>query len=215
MYDVMMLPYTAPHGIMGQNLTPIAAFTAAFVFCSMLHTCPHYQCHPFSSCRCQLVGDCLHPDLPPGYVCLSSFLHLPFLPLQLFRISTTFVQHSHRLFPALLRAAFIRSCSYTCTAMCTSLSLHCIRVVFAHALSAHAQCLVPRASWAQSCIAASGSGGSITFGNCIYLLLSIMASDGRWELWRTSLCRHGPCHTMRGCAYAHSLSELRPPDESR
>ena len=45
-------------------------------------------------------------------------------------------------------------------------------------------------------------------------LLPIMGSEGRWELWRTSLCRHGSCHTMRGCAYAHSLSELRPPDES-
>jgi len=37
------------------------------------------------------------------------------------------------------------------------------------------------------------------------------------ELWRTSLCRHGPRHGIRHseCRFAHSLLELRGPDESR
>lgn len=37
------------------------------------------------------------------------------------------------------------------------------------------------------------------------------------ELWRTSLCRHGPDHGQRqpDCRFAHSLFDLRRPDESR
>ena len=35
-----------------------------------------------------------------------------------------------------------------------------------------------------------------------------------WELWRTRLCDHGPWHECRDCPYAHSLRDLRAPDES-
>ena len=38
-----------------------------------------------------------------------------------------------------------------------------------------------------------------------------------WELWRTSLCRHGAGHALWDprCRFAHQLSDLRAPDESR
>ena len=35
------------------------------------------------------------------------------------------------------------------------------------------------------------------------------------DLWRTRLCRHGPTHGIStpSCQFAHSLLQLRPPDE--
>ena len=38
-----------------------------------------------------------------------------------------------------------------------------------------------------------------------------------WDLWRCQLCSHGPDHGRRrpDCRFAHSLCELRRPDESR
>ena len=42
-----------------------------------------------------------------------------------------------------------------------------------------------------------------------------MQSHSDRELWRTCLCKHGPDHELSYCRFAHSLSELRAPDESR
>ena len=41
------------------------------------------------------------------------------------------------------------------------------------------------------------------------------SDPSHWELWRCRLCAHGPTHGLRfpECRFAHSLSELRRPDE--
>ena len=40
-----------------------------------------------------------------------------------------------------------------------------------------------------------------------------IAHHSRRDLWRCRLCRHGPGHASSTCTFAHSLSELVPPDE--
>ena len=41
-----------------------------------------------------------------------------------------------------------------------------------------------------------------------------MSSSSEFQLWRTQLCRHGSGHSRYECRFAHSLAQLRPPDES-
>ena len=49
----------------------------------------------------------------------------------------------------------------------------------------------------------------------LFQLSASMPGRDRGHLFRTQLCDHGPDHTMSGCVFAHSLSELTCPDERR
>ena len=53
---------------------------------------------------------------------------------------------------------------------------------------------------------------------CCYplsVILGAMSPSKCDDLWRTRLCKYGPGCKHRGRGFAHGLSELLPPDESR
>jgi len=54
----------------------------------------------------------------------------------------------------------------------------------------------------------------LCIGDAMSSFRSFESHDSGRHLWRTALCRHGPSCTYPGCRFAHSLCDLRRPDET-